>query len=77
MISQVNELGCIIRQVNMNPDTFPYVSEGLVEALQDMFPISYQTLCQSHEQILIEQGRQSLIEWLRNMHEAQTNKDTE
>lgn len=58
----------------MNPDTFPYVSEELVEELQKMFPISYQTLCQPHEQVLIEQGRQSLIEWLRSMHEAQTNK---
>jgi hypothetical protein len=59
----------------MNPDTFPYVSEDLTQALRETFPITSQTLSQSHEKILEERGRQSLIDWLCQMHEAQTNKE--
>lgn len=59
----------------MNPDAFPHVSEELVEALRELFPINTKTLEKDHESVLKECGRQTLIDWLQQMHEAQTNKE--
>ncbi len=59
----------------MNPDAFPFVSEELVEALRELFPVTTEHLGQPKEVVLKEYGRQTLIDWLHQMHEAQTNKE--
>ena len=59
----------------MNPDTFPFVSEELVNALEETFPVTLDTLSLPLEKVREESGRQGLIFWLRQMHEAQINKD--
>jgi len=58
-------------------DNFPVVSEQLIEALREFFPITERTLAQSHSEIQKTLGMYDLINFLEYVHDVQTNPDTE
>lgn len=58
-------------------DNFPVVSEQLIKALREFFPINERTLAQSHSEIQKTLGMYDLINFLEYVHDVQTNPDTE
>lgn len=61
----------------MTIDKFPSVSIELISALKEFFPITDRTLASSHDEIQKVRGMYELINFLKYVHDVQTNPDSE
>jgi hypothetical protein len=61
----------------MNIDKFPVVSNELIKAIRDFFPITENTLASSHDEIQRIRGVYDLINFLTHVNDVQTNPDSE
>jgi len=61
----------------MSINKFPVVSQKLINALKETFPITERTLAESHSDIIKTLGMYELINFLEHVNDVQTNPDSE